>query len=174
MKKLGNKLGNKLGKIEGQLNSFFAKKHNKLAIACVVIVALVVALYFCHRPKDYDFIKSKFERFEAEDLDSSMYLPESFEGSTGDVRKLVLYYLPGCPHCTVLKDGPNAVWNKLEKKYTASSQHKITKVDCDAKRDVADKLDIQGFPAIILFKNGKRTDYEGDRSLDSLEKFLNN
>jgi len=91
------------------------------------------------------------------------YGPEQFESGKGTV---VLFYLPTCPPCQRLLP----TWNKFEKKNVPGVIKK--KVDSIKHPDKAEKNNVTSFPTIILFKNGKKYEYSGDRTVKSLEKFV--
>ena len=50
----------------------------------------------------------------------------------------------------------------------------IAKLDADANGGQAKKHGIQGFPTIKVFKDGKVSDYNGGRDIQSLESFVSN
>ena len=81
--------------------------------------------------------------------------------------KIVLYYVPWCPHCkNVMPE-----WNKLEKEADKTGVA-VEKVDCEEKPEEAQKQDVEGFPTIILFKDGKVVNYEGERTAEALKEFI--
>jgi len=83
-------------------------------------------------------------------------------------RTLVLFYAPWCPHCKDIM--PN--WDALSKKHANDPSLKVQKVDCDAHPEQAKKNKVEGYPTIILFKDGKKIVYEsGARDVKSLEHF---
>lgn len=94
----------------------------------------------------------------------------SHEGFNSDTKSLVLFYAPWCPHCKSLLP----IWDNLQEKHKSSGQVQIGKVDCDKNEEEAKKHGIQGYPTIILFKQGKKvaTFDEADRSQEAIEKFL--
>lgn len=85
---------------------------------------------------------------------------ENFDNNTS----LILYYTEWCGHSQRFLP----TWQELEKKYGNKMQ--LRKIDCDKE-----KCDgIAGFPTIILYKDNKQVEYNsGNRSLESLEKFIN-
>lgn len=78
--------------------------------------------------------------------------------------KIVLFYAPWCGHCK----GVLPVWDSLSKIYP-----NIEKVDCDANKEIAQKEEVRGFPTIRAYTNSGVVEYQGDRSQDDLEKFIN-
>ena len=81
-----------------------------------------------------------------------------------------------CGHCKALKPHWNKFQNKCKRKKCSSP---VTVANCDAKyhNQIDLPLNVQGFPTIALYKNGKHVkDFgmeDGDRhNLADLEKFL--
>lgn len=104
---------------------------------------------------------------------------QSAQGAQGndESRKLVLFYAPWCPHCKDLlqpndNNGGKPAWSLLKQKHAGRKDISIDEVDCDAKPELASKYEVKGFPTVILFKGNQKLNYDGDRSLESLEKFL--
>eukprot|EP01133_Synstelium_polycarpum_P012197 gene12197-14274_t len=84
---------------------------------------------------------------------------------------LVEYYAPWCGHCKTLAP----IYEELGQHFANAPSVVIAKVDATAN-DVPAKLNIQGFPTILLFKAGDKDNhvtYEGHRDLDSLVNFMN-
>ena len=44
----------------------------------------------------------------------------------------------------------------------------VGKVDATVQKEIAEKYQIQGYPTIKIFKNGKNFDYKGSRSKQGL------
>jgi thioredoxin-like negative regulator of GroEL len=85
---------------------------------------------------------------------------ENFDNNSS----LILYYTEWCGHSQRFLP----TWQELEKKYGNKMQ--LKKIDCDKEKCEG----VAGFPTIILFKDNKQIEYNGgDRSMDSLEKFIN-
>ena len=99
------------------------------------------------------------------------------QGEQGSPKKIVLFWVAWCPNCTSIKskDGSDQTksWDQLESKYKGRSDIIVEAIDCDEKPEVATQFGIGGFPTIVLFKDGKSITYDGDRSLESLDEFLN-
>tara|TARA_B110000008_G_C16859590_1_gene520117 strand:- start:182 stop:571 length:390 start_codon:yes stop_codon:yes gene_type:complete len=49
----------------------------------------------------------------------------------------------------------------------------VVKGDCTANNSpIASKYNISSFPTLILFQNGSKIEYKGDRDVESMERFL--
>ena len=97
---------------------------------------------------------------------------ENFESEIKNEKHIILFYAPWCPHCKNLLTADGS-WTNLEKRYRTKKNIVITKIDCDKNPDIGKKYGIEGYPTILKINNNKVTEYTGDRSLESLEKFVN-
>ena len=91
-------------------------------------------------------------------------------GKPTDV-KLMLFFSHNCGHCNKLMNGDNAPWKDILNKY--KNNLNIEEIDCDKNPDVIKQFNLDGFPTIKLFNSKNESDtYEGDNSLESIEKFI--
>jgi len=80
-------------------------------------------------------------------------------------KTLVLYYAPWCSFCKKLLP----VWDELANRYGERMQ----KVDCDAYPAEAEKQNIEAFPTIVLFVDGKKARViKGGTDPETLENML--
>jgi len=85
--------------------------------------------------------------------------------TTKDV--FVEFYAPWCGHCKSLAP----IWDELGEKFKDDEDIVIAKMDATANEVKGVK--VRGFPTLKLFKkDGSVVDFNGDRSLDGLSKFL--
>lgn len=78
-----------------------------------------------------------------------------------------------CPHCVAL----TPTWGKLTEKVGDLQDHNVhvAKVECTENENLCGSQNVRGYPSIFVFHDGKRVDeYQGDRSLPDLERFVRN
>jgi protein disulfide-isomerase-like protein len=128
-------------------------RNHYVAIALSVVVVAVLLYLYLRRGS----------------TSSSPVEVEGFDQEFGSKPCMALFYAPWCGHCKSLMP----TWDQL------SAQHgeHMTKVNCDENRDMAEKHGIAGFPTIKFCHNGlndseNTTEFQGERSADSLNKFL--
>ena len=87
---------------------------------------------------------------------------------TDDKYVLLEAYAPWCGHCKKLEP----IYNDLASKLAGETDLVIAKMD--ATENEHPLMPVSGFPTLRLFKPGSKTpvDYQGDRSLKDLVKFL--
>lgn len=82
---------------------------------------------------------------------------------------LYYFFMPGCPHC----ENFEPIWGQLE---NATDLPPVTlqKVDgTEAKNSaLVEKFKVEGFPTIVLDKEGKAIPYEGARDAASIIAWL--
>ncbi|KAL0481461.1 thioredoxin domain-containing protein, partial [Acrasis kona] len=80
----------------------------------------------------------------------------------------IKFYAPWCGHCTSL----SPTWSKLAAKMDGTKIN-IGKVNCDENSGICSRFGVQGYPTLILVKDGyKVIEYEGGRAMDSFVSFL--
>jgi thiol-disulfide isomerase/thioredoxin len=93
---------------------------------------------------------------------------EDNEGFSDHGSEIVLFHLPTCGHCKNMMPE----WNKFQKAHENDPKVNVHKIDCSKNPDTAEKNDVNGFPTIIKFKDGKKEVFEGERTAKALEGFL--
>jgi len=137
--------------------------------------------------KDFaDFAKSQGQGATALPLPAANAVPKSAEleapEASGDSKVVVLtdnnfyesiakgtwlvkFYAPWCGHCKNLVP----TWETLAKKHSGSFN--VAKLDATVETKTAATFHVQGYPTLLLFKDGKSWSYEGSRSESDLANF---
>jgi hypothetical protein len=129
-----------------------AKKvqHNGWTMMLVALAFLVLAIIF-------QFGSRFIEKMTTKTLD----------GFTG----MAFFLMNGCPHCEELKKEPDGPLPTLEADNNYKS--KIMVIEKSDDKDVYEKYanGIDGFPTMIIFKDGKmQGKYEGERDVASIKQ----
>lgn len=85
---------------------------------------------------------------------------------------LVEFFAPWCGHCKTLAP----IFDELAESFSSSSdQVNIAKVDADEHKKLGKKFDVHGYPTLKWFDGKSKTpvDYNGQRSLEALQAFIN-
>ena len=134
-----------LEKILSRVKNFF--KPSKMP-TLIFLLAVLLVLYLLY----INFLKEGFESKPAE-LDEQI--------ASG--KKVVLFYADWCGHCKKIKP----VWDEAAKEVN-KDEKKMIKVNCGEgtkeEKAIMDKYDIDGYPTIIIFQDGKPSKYEGNRN----------
>ncbi|KAB7507841.1 Thioredoxin domain-containing protein 5 [Armadillidium nasatum] len=96
---------------------------------------------------------------------------ENIENAISIGTTFIKYYAPWCGHCKRLAP----IFEELGKKFVGFEGVTIAKVDCtqEVNRDLCSNEKINGFPTLILYKDGeKQAEYNGDRSLSDMAEFI--
>ena len=94
------------------------------------------------------------------------YILEGF----GTPSKFIFFHMNGCPHCENMMDD----WDNFSSSNTTSI--KTEKIEKKENPELIKKYDIKGFPSLLLIdENGEKIkEYNGDRTADDFQNFVNN
>ena len=136
----------------------------------ILLMIFIIILIFCltyNNNREQEYFQNMTDTYNVDDIN------ESFEFFGVEHPSLVLFYAPWCGHCKTI----HPTWNKLMET-NENNKVKIKKINCDKDTKLAKLHNIEGFPTIKLCKNGVNSsnntvEYNGDRSFDSLNDFIN-
>lgn len=156
-----------------KITDFFTQYKNPILITIGVLIVLFIIYSFVY--PSYPDMEGFHNRGHPSGYGSyqgreGFYVPTNEEAN--GPKKLILFYAPWCPHCKGLMDGEQSVWQSLLRKYGGRKDMAIDQVNCDEKPEMATQYGIGGFPTIMMFNGGKSYTYDGNRSLEDLEKFI--
>ena len=147
-----------------KMSMSFGKGKNGMASVGLVILIIVAgfAYYFAY--------KSNREGFDG----SSDLTPKSGECI------VALFYAPWCGHCKTFKPIFEDAMSQLDGKKSGKSEIsgktiRFAKINCDEEENkpLAKKYDIGGYPTVKILKDdGTNIEYDGERSLKGMRKFL--
>ena len=83
---------------------------------------------------------------------------------------VILYYSDMCGHCIQLKPA----WNKLCDSIKNKKDITIVNVEANNFEHLPEKYkkNIEGYPTIIKYSRGKKSEYKGNRELADMKKFI--
>jgi len=109
---------------------------------------------------------------EVVDLNASNFYSLTQIGTEEASQKwFIKFYAPWCGHCKKLAP----IWDDLDRKILSDHGFKgikIAKVDVTQNRELGKRFEIEGFPTLLFFADGKMYDYMGGRTLPQLEEFV--
>ena len=125
-----------------------------VALAVASLVVLGALLYFLR-----DCACKKMKQFRARINNSN----EHFSNSKPVFR---MYYATWCGHCKVCKPEFKKLMDKNPSNVTLEMINEAT------NKEMIEQEGIEGYPTLILYKDGKKITYEGERTLAGFEEFL--
>lgn len=105
----------------------------------------------------------EYEGSDVAQLDAAQFKSQVMEG---DKPHLVAFYAPWCGPCRAMV--PEF---KQAAKQLARSGVAVAAVDCDANKEVAQMMQIQGYPTVGFVQKGKVTLYKGPRKAQDIAQF---
>ena len=95
-------------------------------------------------------------------------VPKEEQFQNQNENRIVLCHATWCPHCTNFKPA----WDSFKQNNESKFPVKIMDLDSDRDSEEIKQYEVQGFPTVILVKNGEHISYEGPRTEEGLVGFL--
>ena len=139
-----------------QLKGLFTPKNLPRFIILLIVLAV---LYFV------------YNKFLKEGMTDHAVTSDDIDDHVKSGTKLVLFYADWCGHCKKIKP----VWDETSQEVNAD-EVKMIKVNCgegtEKDQEIMKKYNIDGYPTIIKFVNGKPQLYRGERDPDSFKEAI--
>lgn len=84
----------------------------------------------------------------------------------------VKFYAPWCGHCTKLKPTWGELTDRFNQQTVNNKKIKVVQVNCDNYPKIAEKYNVSGYPTIRILTSSGEKEYDDERSLESMQKFL--
>lgn len=152
MKELTNMVKLPNMKVMGLFNNIPREQLVALSVSSLIVLGAV--LYFL---KDCACKKLKQLR------ERTVGTTETFSNSKPVFR---MYYATWCGHCKVCKPEFKKLMDKKPDNVTLEMINEAT------NKELIEQEEIEGYPTLILYKDGKKINYEGERTLAGFEAFL--
>ena len=122
----------------------------------ILVILIVLVIYFIYKNQENFKLKNK-------DVEKTI-IKESSPLILG------VYYTDWCGHShNFLQQLEGGLKTKLEKEGVS-----IRLVDCDKNKETCQKLQIEGYPTILLHTGNKDINYNGNRTDDDILHFVKN
>ncbi|CAH6421679.1 Thioredoxin [uncultured virus] len=134
---------------------------NYIIIGIIVILFIVICLFAILYNKNY----SETFSCKTNNVSEEEYIPNN-------QYEIVLYYADWCGHSKIFLPE----WEKFENHAKNNFKHlKVTKIKCEGNNiNLCKQKNINGYPTIKLYMNGKEIEYNNERNLQGLINFIHN
>lgn len=105
----------------------------------------------------------------AEEDDVLVLTKDNFETETKSGNILVEFYAPWCGHCKALAPEYAKAAKELK---TKLPNVKLGKVDATVETEIAEKANVQGYPTLKFYREGKVIDFNAGRTSEAIVSWL--
>lgn len=133
----------------------------------IVVILFALASWYVYVSYVKPYLSSYNANYEYKDSDGSKPTAE-----------FIMFFVTWCPHCKNAKSN----WEKFTEQYNGKTKHGydiiVKKIDCTNENDafvkqLQDKYNIEGYPTIVLNKNGTIIEFKADPTVyANLEDFV--
>tara|TARA_A100001015_G_scaffold315583_1_gene427756 strand:- start:2166 stop:2678 length:513 start_codon:yes stop_codon:yes gene_type:complete len=161
--------------ISKRFTGFFNKRKFNWKIVSAVILLVIVLTYIM-----------RFRKNEGMEVNNKEYQNNQDNQDNRKEAKLYFFYADWCPHCRTAKQ-PGGPWNKFTEKHNdviikGDYDVFIEEVDCSSDdnkhkgrygvKEMMHKYKVEGYPTIILVKDGDHYLYDTKPDADRIEEFV--
>jgi thiol-disulfide isomerase/thioredoxin len=144
-----------------RLYNDFIKPNDKTILIVIVSIIFVIAGYHGYNW----FVRPTIENLGTADLAN--------DNNRESNAELIFFFADWCPHCTRAKPEWDKFKNSFNNKKVGLFNLTCTEVDCsEGNSPLIQEYSIDGYPTIILKKDGERIDYDASISEDNLQQFI--
>eukprot|EP01101_Sappina_pedata_P013224 TRINITY_DN94_c0_g1_i1.p2 TRINITY_DN94_c0_g1~~TRINITY_DN94_c0_g1_i1.p2 ORF type:complete len:502 (+),score=275.24 TRINITY_DN94_c0_g1_i1:39-1508(+) len=131
----------------------------KFSQTLLLLAVLLLGAFFCCATASY------------EEEDNVLVLnSDNFDQAVQEFPSiLVEFYAPWCGHCKTLAPEYATAASLLREQ---GSEVRLAKVDATISNDLAQRFQVQGFPTLKYFRNGKPSEYTGGRTSDTIVSWI--
>ena len=83
---------------------------------------------------------------------------------------LAEFYAPWCGHCKQLAPEYEKAATQLKEE---GIDAKLAKIDATVEQELGKKFGVQGYPTLLWFVNGQKSDYKGGRTSETIVEWIN-
>ena len=144
-----------------RLYNDFIKPIDNTILIVIMSIIFIIAGYLGYKW----FVQSTVENLGTADLAND-------SNREGDAE-LIFFFADWCPHCNRAKPEWDNFKNSFNNKKVGLFNLTCTDVDCsDGNSPLIQEYSIDGYPTVILKKDGERIDYDASISEDNLQQFI--
>jgi protein disulfide-isomerase A6 len=113
-----------------------------------------------------DTYKEKYLKYKAKYINLQNKLNK--RGGGNNQVNIILFKADWCGHCKSFKP----TWEKITELY--NKKYNFIVYDADTQKEIFKKYEVDAFPTILIEYGDNVVPYEGDRSFEEMNDFLNN
>jgi thiol-disulfide isomerase/thioredoxin len=162
------KRDNMVLKNEGMIKKILNNKWN-----IIIIIGLSILLFVIF----YFIYKQTIRKYKETNINDENKEETIDEEIANKKVEMMLFFTTWCPHCKSCKPD----WEKLKETYENRliNGYKVEFIDVDCTNETTkteqlmNQYKVEGYPTIILVKDGKTINFDAKPSFETLDQFLN-